>query len=65
MTRQRYRRDLCLLSAYLAVFGLIGGCDGTGGDEPNAPPELRNAGGQAAPPEKAPRRPRSGRSWSS
>jgi hypothetical protein len=49
MTWQRYRRDLCLLSAYMAVFALIGGCDGTGGDEPNAPPELRNAGGPGAP----------------
>ena len=49
MTRQRHRRDLCLLSASLVVFALIGGCDGTGGNEPNAPPELRNAGGPGAP----------------
>ena len=35
MTRRG--RDLCLLSACMAVFAMIGGCNGSG-DEANAPP---------------------------
>jgi hypothetical protein len=38
-------RDLCVLSLCLAALTSAAGCDGSGGDEPNAPPALRNAGG--------------------
>ena len=34
----RHRCDLSLFSACIAALALICGCDGTGGDEPNAPP---------------------------
>jgi hypothetical protein len=41
----RLLRDLSLSSICLAALASFGGCDGSGSDEPNAPPELRRAGG--------------------
>ena len=40
-------RDFCLLALCVAVLAPAGGCDGTS-NEPNAPPELRNAPGPVA-----------------
>ena len=43
----RLRRDVYLLALCVAVLAPAGGCDGTS-NEPNAPPELRNAPGPVA-----------------
>ncbi len=43
----RLVRGVCLLALCVAVLAPSGGCDGTS-NEPNAPPELRNAPGPVA-----------------
>jgi hypothetical protein len=41
----RNLRDLAMVSACLGGLALAWGCDGSGGDDPNAPPIPRNTGG--------------------